>query len=57
MNMNFIWCRLKRTQFIRPLTSQGSKARPIDIPDGHAEKRRLSTLHQPISNSIDEATM
>ena len=33
------------------------KARPVDIPDGHAEKRRLSTLHQPISNSIDEATM
>jgi hypothetical protein len=56
MKMNFT-SSLKRTQFIRPLTSQGSKARPVDIPDGHAEKRRLSTLHQPISNSIDEATM
>jgi hypothetical protein len=33
------------------------KARPVDTPDGHAEKRRLTTLHQRISNSLDEATM
>ena len=27
------------------------KARSVDIPDGQAEERRLSTLHQRISNS------
>ena len=35
----------KSIQSIRPVTSQESKTRPVDIPDGDAVKRRLSTLH------------